>query len=870
MPYQSEKQRRYMEAKHPEIAAKWRKKGHAYVKKNKGDWTKAIAAGTAAGALANQFPRIQDIERERKKKKGQIKKAYDVLVHSDDPEFNHAAARKTFDLVMKMDDDSAQMFTLIAMSEMFENDITKNLRTLQGHLNEVISKRLAAIGKAVDSSIAKGDHPDAEGYGKALTEITKAVVNPYIAGLYDFKESDFRRDPHSGQFQAKIKHKQKVPFKAKIAEDMGLMPEESGDQKKYKKLSREDKAKYQDEYRQLSAFLNTVTQSSQTGDNDIKLRFEDSKTGNEFRVKHTDMKTAEGHLLNPRLTLVAAEANPEGLTAGGAGFALAQAMGAQPGLRTSSRLEGVNVAGNNFGTFSEGWLASNQGNEKQTNARLYNRTATAGSYIGMVAPNNSKTQAAAQLAQVVGSHGPEAEAVIGPTARRTAYRYRGTEKTPDEHIVNSYNRAIRTAKLTGTGAPLVDEAELLLRNKSMAKPDVGEVGVGASRRATTMHGVDTPASTPTGFGQSASQAAQRALTEQRPPTWSERAQGRKAVIEQLKNSKNFPRKSLYELQTKSGNTPPSEGILMNSKGQIVTQAVGYGDDHYLPFNLKNLKNLKGGEYVRTRSVGGLTSEDIYTGLITGARRVTVVSRSGTFSVEFEPDFRGGRRYNDKALRMTRRYEQLLDAVQSKQVSSGSVPVDVQDALRAQVLQDYPYERSRKALNAKYTTALEEFRADPELGPQDEKMLRFITAQVAERNPSKSEQEWLNAAKIKVMQGKRVNYQLDAQGYEAAQDSLAEQFPYYITSHPIVEIEPSKMNYEKDKGYVEPGRVLATALQGGLYGTSTNLDETRTSGTGSTPSPRPTTSVVGSVRARVTPLRSTVRAACDERVVRLLR
>ena len=45
----------------------------------------------------------------------------------------------------------------------------------------------------------------------------------------------------------------------------------------------------------------------------------------------------------------------------------------------------------------------------------------------------------AQLAQVVGSHGPQAEAVIGPTARRTAYRYRGTEKTPDKHIVDAYD-----------------------------------------------------------------------------------------------------------------------------------------------------------------------------------------------------------------------------------------------------------------------------------------------------------------------------------------------------------------------------------------------------------------------------------------------
>ena len=130
---------------------------------------------------------------------------------------------------------------------------------------------------------------------------------------------------------------------------------------------------------------------------------------------------------------------------------------------------------------------------------------------------------------------------------------------------------------------------------------------------------------------------------------------------------------------------------------------------------------------------------------------------------------------------------------------------------------------------------------------------------------------MNYAKNKVMQGKRINYQLDAQGYEAAQDALAEQFPYYITSHPIVEIEPSKLNYEKDKGYVEPGRVLPTAAMGGLYGTVENKERVRMSGTGSSPSPRPTTSGAGSVPVRVIPLRRTVRALNDDgRVCQLLR
>ena len=652
-------------------------------------------------------------------------------------------------------------------------------------------------------------------------EITKVVRNPYIAGLYDFKESDFRRDPHSGQFRAKIKTTQKTPFAGKVADDMGLRPT-GADKKKYKALSPKERAAYQDQYRQLSAFLNVAAQS---GDNGVKLRWQD-KNGNEFRTDHSGgPEAANKLLLRPGTNLIGAEANPEGLTVGGAGFALAQAMGAQPGPRTGSYLQGVNVGVDNLNDFGQTWLSANSGPAEATNQRLYNRTAIAGQYIGQIAPNNSKTAAAAKLAEVVGSHGAEAEAVIGPTARKTAYRYRGTEKKPDAHIVDAYNRAIRTAKLDGTGPSLrqeeIDEQRYAVRTAATGKAPVET----ATRQATRVKAIGG-GETPPAIGQmGASRAvAIAALREARPPTWAERAQGRKAIVAQLQTEAHMPRRELYELQTKAGNTPPSEGILINSQGQITTQAVGYGDDHYLPFNLKNLKNLKGGEYVRTRSVGGLTSEDIYTGLMGGARRVTVVSRSGTFSIEFEPDFRGGRRYNDKALRMTRRYEQLLDAVQSKQVSRGDVPVEVQDALRAQVLEDYPYEQSRSALNAKYKQSLKEYRSDPDLGPQDEKMLRFIANQFAEKNPSRSEAELLNAAKNKVMQGKRVNYQLDAQGYEAAQDSLAEQFPYYIKSYPTVELEPEKINYDNDKGYVEPGRVLATALSGGLYGTVENQGE----------------------------------------------
>ena len=39
-------------------------------------------------------------------------------------------------------------------------------------------------------------------------------------------------------------------------------------------------------------------------------------------------------------------------------------------------------------------------------------------------------------------------------------------------------------------------------------------------------------------------------------------------------SDRLPSKQYYKLQLGAGNTPPSEGVIINSEGQIVTQAVG--------------------------------------------------------------------------------------------------------------------------------------------------------------------------------------------------------------------------------------------------------------------------------------------------------
>src|SRR3954464_11855269 len=130
MPYQSAAQRGYLHA-HPEITDK---KGHSVAAK----WDAEIRA---------------------KKKKSRIKKvAYVDVVKSADPNFNHHAARTIFEAVMKMDEESARMYTHILVSDVLEELIEKNLPELQEHLNEVLADRFSRISKATVAALKENQN----------------------------------------------------------------------------------------------------------------------------------------------------------------------------------------------------------------------------------------------------------------------------------------------------------------------------------------------------------------------------------------------------------------------------------------------------------------------------------------------------------------------------------------------------------------------------------------------------------------------------------------------------------------------------------------------------------------------------------------
>ena len=362
--------------------------------------------------------------------------------------------------------------------------------------------------------------------------------------------------------------------------------------------------------------------------------------------------------------------------------------------------------------------------------------------------------------------------MFGPSARKAAYRYRGVTRQPEADLVTAWNSNVQNAKMANAAGNATSPVQL---------------------------------------------AAQREAARRRSPNEQERIAGRQAVVGWLKG--RAPRKGYYNLQLASGNTPPSEGVLIDKDGKVVAQAVGYGDDHYLPFNLKQLGKLNGGEYIRRRSVGGITTEDVYAGLMSGAKRVTVTSRSGTFTMEFQDDIKGRKRtFNDKARRMTGRYAQLLDAVQSQQVDAQDVRPEVKAAIRAEVQQEFAgYGMPGADMAKEVNRRVQEFKENPEFSESDERLVTFMMQQDP-RALSADANQLRREITNELAAEKEFKFRLNGNGYKAALQSLEEQFPYYLKVESAPYREEHTIETEIDRGYVAPGSNRPrAAFSAGLFG-----------------------------------------------------
>jgi hypothetical protein len=459
--------------------------------------------------------------------------------------------------------------------------------------------------------------------------------------------------------------------------------------------------------------------------------------------------------------------------------------GREPQIDITGALNRTGDAGTSF---AERWTEQGP-NDHRTNERTYRRVQAGSELLGKIPGAGPKTQLASQVGQFAGSFGPQAEMVIGPAARRTAYRYRGTERQADPELAKWQ-------------AGAEDHLRKQIDPEQGRRPRLGAE-----------------------YGQIKN--TQVELNDEQRMEASE-------LAAQQYLAKKLPSKHLADLQLSSGRVPPSQGVIINAKGDIVTQAVGYQEDHYLPFNLKNLKGLQGGSYVRTRSSGGLTSEDIYTGLVGGARSVTVVSRSGVFTLDFDDHLRGGRRYSDKARQMVGRYAQTLDAVGSGKVAQRKLSPSERAEIRDEIEHEMePAGYNKTQIEAKIKETEKEFAANPRMTKAEvdeiERHAQRLSDDYGSSARSEGTQRMPSDPKMRYKafyselydaameeKSKRM-YQLDADGYKAAMEALQEQFPYFVAD---VRHKPfEKGGSERDLGYVKAGYNRPDAAKEGYYDTN---------------------------------------------------
>lgn len=546
--------------------------------------------------------------------------------------------------------------------------------------------------------------------------------------------------------------------------------------------------------------------------------------------------------------------------------------------------------------------------------------------VGGYLPPSARTGLA--VGGLVGQHAQQAQMAFGPAIDRAKYRYQGIETKVDPELlqaaaqVKPRKERDRTAELTRNvraAEQRVSEASKKVAKPDFDKPapvnwDTWDAPEGASaatkqsyaerkQKARSIHNARVAvwnryeeAETARANAQKQLNAAKQALKEYTPPQpdadykFSESRQrilegrdvpGRggklehqdSAMIAWFKN--HLPKQNLSHLQRLSGHQPGSQGVIIDAKGNIATQMIGRGDDWYLPFDLNNLGALKGGHYIRTRTNGGLTTEDLYTGLMSGARGMTVVSHNGVYTMQFDDSLRGSRRYSQAAREMTDHYGKLLDAVKAGRVRVNTVydlDKDRVSELRAQAggnpdvfeaLMDNEKENPTPsgALQRQWGLNFLTDEAEKVKGPStlsadewvDEQVVPVLVQRalrgqqirddagnvVVDLGDNRNPAELIAAAKAQVdanprvaaeVLGKGKQYddyirnatheyrtelqpiQLNGPGYDYAMQALAEQYPYFIKS---VKYYPGQRGLQ-DKGYVAPRYNRSADVMAGYF------------------------------------------------------
>lgn len=577
-----------------------------------------------------------------------------IFPDGDQPGFNHEAALDAYEWALSNPEEASVVAKALALDEITEL-VEKNYEVIQGAVDEFYAQQIEvskrALKRVVISKAQRGEDVD-EYVAVGEDLIAKAEQIDFFTRQRNAQMQ--WRDPRGRWRTMNVKIAQNGAEGSKLGRNQELPPavvQAMQIPRGPDNMAVPNKSKMQNAYLQVAEALGTVQGIPSTDViSTYKYRRETPEGQDdefETRVQTGNNPTVDDGLFATGYDLDEIEISVDPtLSAGGAAFDLVAGL-AGPERAGQVLNQGI-ATGAAASQFKTNWdkIAQGPDDEQETRRQDFQRIGNASQFVGNAFGNQigPAGRFATSVGNFVGTHGPQAEEVLGPGTRKLSYRYRGVEKRPDPELQTSVDETMKQISQN-------------IREKE-GKTEVTDADKRRYRDAAREVLIYGPESK---YGKQFGNKGKDGK-----PT------GESPLI--MRMAENLPDMALARLQLASGHVPPSHGVIIDRKGVITTQAVGYGDDWYLPFNLKNIGQVNGGEYVRTRTLGGPTSEDIYTALITEARGITVVSHSGVYNIEFDKTFRGGRRFNDKARRMVDRYEKLLDAVKEGNVSP-SIPQD---------------------------------------------------------------------------------------------------------------------------------------------------------------------------------------------------
>lgn len=267
---------------------------------------------------------------------------------------------------------------------------------------------------------------------------------------------------------------------------------------------------------------------------------------------------------------------------------------------------------------------------------------------------------------------------------------------------------------------------------------------------------------------------------------------------------------------------PSSGMIIRPDGAFKELYRGVGPDHYLPFSAKALPELRDGQYVRTRYRGGLTNEDVSVLVASGARKATVVSSSGLFTIELKPDTSAeGRMRSPEVAAMGERYERILDQVATSGIYMKDLDPAVKEKLHAQATQFTGKPQGDAGHKARYDLLEAKERAtQSKLTEQEidkitsDVITRAQTGQLSDEDAGRTTEMLVKEALSDARKEKVRAISLNGEGYAMALETLRLQYPSIIRR---VGYEPLKdfVNDRGLKGAIDPATIALRNRPGGV-------------------------------------------------------